>query len=99
MTKGADLMWVPIGLERSFRMAYTRTRYGTGYYIYHLYPEGLRTSRPLQAWDGNKPPDADVLELLNRAGTDIAPPGIPTKSGRAEIKDGAAVRAQLQTGP
>jgi len=31
-TKGADLMWVPLPFERMFRMAYSRTRYGTGYY-------------------------------------------------------------------
>jgi len=36
-TKGADLMWVPVPFEKSFRMAYSRTRYGTGYYIYHQY--------------------------------------------------------------
>src|SRR5215475_1407399 len=34
-TKGADLSWVPIPFEKSFQMAYWRTRYGTGYYIYH----------------------------------------------------------------
>ena len=32
ITKGADLMWVPISFEQSFRMAYSRTFYGTGYY-------------------------------------------------------------------
>src|SRR5690554_3504718 len=32
-TKGADLMWVPIGFEESFQLAYSRTYYGTGYYI------------------------------------------------------------------
>ena len=32
-TKGADLSWVPIPFERSFRMGYSRTCYGTGYYI------------------------------------------------------------------
>src|SRR6476661_5261174 len=36
-TKGADLSWVPIGFERSFRMGYSRTCYGTGYYIFHRY--------------------------------------------------------------
>ena len=34
-TKGADLMWAPIAFEKSFRMGYSRTRYGAGYYIYH----------------------------------------------------------------
>src|SRR5262245_31301413 len=78
ITKGADLMWVPIAFERSFRMAYSRTRYGTGYYIYHRYVRGAKLSWPLRAWDGKTPPDADVLKLITRAGTDLAPrPGPP----------------------
>src|SRR3954451_24243274 len=28
VTKGADLMWVPMPFENSFQMAYTRTHYG-----------------------------------------------------------------------
>ena len=36
-TKGADLIWVPVPFEKSFRMAYSRTHYGTGYYIYHQF--------------------------------------------------------------
>jgi len=35
-TRGADLVWTPVPFEKSFRMAYGRTHYGTGYYIYHL---------------------------------------------------------------
>src|SRR5205085_6334821 len=77
-TKGADLSWVPISFQRSFRMAYSRTHYGTGYYIYHQYVRGARLSRPLRAWDARTPPDADVLHLIARAGTDLAPrPGTP----------------------
>jgi hypothetical protein len=72
-TKGADLNWVPIAFEKSFRMDYSRTHYGTGYYIYHQYLHGARLSQPIRAWDGHTPPDRDVLELLGRAGTDIAP--------------------------
>jgi hypothetical protein len=30
-TKGADLSWVPIGFLQSFRMAYSRTFYGTAF--------------------------------------------------------------------
>src|SRR5262249_29905889 len=77
-TRGADLSWVPVPFERSFRMAYSRTRYGTGYYSYHQYVRGAKLSRPLRAWDGKTPPDADVLKLIARAGTDLAPvPGTP----------------------
>jgi hypothetical protein len=75
-TKGADLNWVPIPFARSLTLAYGRTHYGTGYYIYHLYPDGAdNLSAPLTPWDGRTPPPADVLGLLGRAGADIAPPG------------------------
>ena len=74
LTKGADLSWVPVPFEKSFRMAYSRTHYGTGYYIYRQFVRGIPLSQPLQAWDGKTPPAADVLELINRSGSDLAPP-------------------------
>ena len=86
-TKGADLSWVPIGFLQSFRMAYSRTFYGTGYYIYHQFVAGAKLSRALTAWDG-APPDADVLDLVGRAGTDLAPAGtggIREQSGRIQV--------------
>ena len=73
-TKGADLMWVPLPFEKSFRMAYSRTHYGTGYYIYQQFVRGIPFSQPIKAWDGKMPPGKDVLDLINRAGTDLAPP-------------------------
>jgi hypothetical protein len=74
-TKGADLIWVPLPFEDSFRIAYSRTFYGTGYYIYHILSPGMKhLSRPLESWD-RTPPAKDVLDLINRAGTDIAPTG------------------------
>ena len=72
-TRGADLLWVPMGFEQSFRMAYSRTFYGTGYYIYHQFVEGAKLSRPIEVWDAKTPPPMDVLDLISRAGTDIAP--------------------------
>src|SRR5256885_5067090 len=42
------LMWVPIPFERSFRMAYSRTHYGTGYYIFHQYVKGAKLSQPIR---------------------------------------------------
>lgn len=87
-TKGADLSWVPIGFSQSFRMAYSRTFYGTGYYIYHQFVDGAKLSRPITSWDGSAPPDADVLDLIRRAGTDLAPAGtgdIREQSGRIQL--------------
>jgi len=72
-TKGADLMWVPIGFQKSFRMAYSRTFYGTGYYIFKHYMPGATLSQPIESWSLASVPPQDVLELLRRSGTDIAP--------------------------
>ena len=71
-TKGADLTWVPIPFEQSFRMAYSRTHYGTGYYIYHQYVGGAKLSQPIRAWNAQAP-GQDVLDLIGRAGNDLAP--------------------------
>jgi hypothetical protein len=88
-TKGADLMWVPIGFEKSFRMGYSRTFYGTGYYIYHQFVKGAPLSRAVTSWDAKTTPDEDVLALLNRAGSDLAPragtAGVRDKSGRIDL--------------
>src|SRR5262245_21104306 len=73
-TRGADLSWVPIPFENSFRMGYSRTHYGTGYYIYHQFVRGTRLSQPLKGWDSKDQPDKAVLDLFNQAGTDICPP-------------------------
>jgi hypothetical protein len=84
-TKGADLNWVPIGFGKSFQMAYSRTHYGTGYYIFDRYVGGALLSQPIEAWDGATPPGEDVLRLIRSAGTDIAPqPGTPA-GNRAEV--------------
>jgi hypothetical protein len=72
-TKGADLSWMPIPFEHSFRMAYSRTHYGTGYYIYHQFARGTKLSQPIRTWNDDAVPPNDVLELIDRSGTDIAP--------------------------
>lgn len=72
-TKGADLMWVPIGFQDRFRMAYSRTCYGTGYYIYHQYLPGASLSQPIEPWNDSMTPPTEVLDFLRSAGTDIAP--------------------------
>ena len=74
MTQGADLSWVPVPFERSFTMAYSRTHYGTGYYIYDQFVPGVPLSQPLHSWNPTNPPPSDVLSLLARAGDDLLPP-------------------------
>jgi hypothetical protein len=81
ITKGADLMWVPIGFEKSFRLGYSRTRYGTGYYIYQQFVPGIPLSQPIRTWKA-EPPPRDVLELINRSGTDLLP-GVETEQGKS----------------
>jgi hypothetical protein len=85
-TKGADLVWTPIPFERSFQMAYTRTHYGTGYYIYDQFVPGTLLSHPMQSWNESTVPDQDVLDLISRSGTDIAPKiGTKEASGRLKV--------------
>ncbi|MEP0843927.1 MAG: DUF2961 domain-containing protein [Phycisphaerae bacterium] len=76
-TRGADLTWVPIPFERSFLLAYERTRYGTGYYIYHRFAPGTKhLSRPIRSWTPDDAPPRAVLDLINRSGTDLTPPHV-----------------------
>lgn len=81
-TKGADLIWTPIPFEKSLRLAYSRTNFGTGYYIYHLYANEDQLSRPLRSWNANAACDSGVVSLINRSGTDIAPLDINKKKGK-----------------
>lgn len=98
-TKGADLLWSPISFERSFRMAYSRTRYGTGYYIYSRFVPGIPLSHPLKKWDESISPDKDVLEFLSHAGSDIAPLlGTKEKSGTVQLPAGGAITLAKQRG-
>jgi len=41
----------PLGSKKSFEMAYSRTHYGTGYYIYDQFLPGAKLSQPIHAWD------------------------------------------------
>ncbi len=86
-TRGADLMWVPIPFEHSFRMAYSRTHYGTGYTITQQFVRGAKLSHPLRAWDGKTPPAADVLELISRSGSDLVPRSGSPEGKRAAIRE------------
>lgn len=97
-TKGADLSWVPIGFEKSFRLSYSRTHYGTGYFIYQLYVPGAQLSQPLRSWSEQSVPAKDVLELLARAGTDLLPSegsraarNLQRRSGEARLEPSETV--------
>ena len=106
VTKGADLMWVPIGFEKSFQMAYSRTHYGTGYYIYHQFAGGTKLSQPVKAWDGKTPPDADVLQLIRegpeseRFGIGAARADFFSRNRTVNVPPAGAVTvAQFDNGP
>lgn len=87
LTKGADLMWVPIPFERTLRLAYSRTHYGTGYYIYHHYAGGAKLSQPIRSWDAQTPAGPDVLALIRRAGTDLVPDAHSSEGRRMKIRE------------
>ena len=91
-TNGADLVWTPIPFERSFQMAYTRTHYGTGYYIYDRFVPGTPLSHPLRSWNESGIPAQDVLALISRSGSDIAPKtGCKLLSGTTDLPAHGAV--------
>jgi hypothetical protein len=84
-TKGADLIWSPVLFRESMRIAYSKTHYGTGYYIYQLFSDESRLSQPLTIWNIDKIPEQDVLDLINRAGTDVAPQNISKIHGEKKL--------------
>jgi hypothetical protein len=103
VTKGADLSWVSIPFTRSFTLAYERTHYGTGYFIYQRFPERApNLPEALSAWSPSREPPADVLALLARAGQDIWPASAASResSGALDVVSGKAVEvAALADGP
>ena len=74
-TKGADLMWRPITFDNSFRLSYGRTFYGTGYFIYHLFPQHIDHVQPRISSLSAHAPKKEVLNVIKKSGTDIAPKG------------------------
>ncbi|MGH9470771.1 MAG: DUF2961 domain-containing protein, partial [Terriglobia bacterium] len=106
-TKGADLTWVPIPFEHSFRMAYERTHYGTGYYIYHHYVGGAPLSQPIRSWNTDAVPGKDVLDLISRSGSDLVTKegsgkqnGIEQRSGEIVLPaKGSIPYAEIQKAP
>jgi hypothetical protein len=108
-TKGADLIWTPLEFEKTFRMSYERTHYGTGYYIYDLFVPGAKLSHPVHGWDGKSPPDRDVVDLVNRSGSSLLPElgsaeegamKLATEKGLVSLpKDGPIPLATMEKGP
>lgn len=101
--QGADLSWVAMPFEHSFTLAYGRTHYGTGYYIYHLFdPSAGNLTSPIRTWTPADTPPAEVLDLLSRAGTDIAPPattaGTRVASGTVDVPAASTVTFANLTG-
>jgi hypothetical protein len=95
-TKGADLMWVPLPFERSFTMAYERTHYGTGYYIYHKFAPGMTNlSRPIKGWMPEDVPSQNVLDLIARSGTNIGPAAIQGSTRTGVTGPGAGNTVEL----
>jgi hypothetical protein len=100
-TQGADLVGVPIPFQRALEIDYERTHYGTGYYIYQLFPEGARNlSQPIASW-APAPPPADVVALIQRSGEDIAPtaPEVQAQRGTLSLPPTGAVTVVDATGP
>jgi hypothetical protein len=100
-TAGADLSWIPVPFQSSLELAYGRAHYGTGYYIYDLFAPGASNlSQPPATWSAGPPP-ADVLELLDLAGADLAPTGqgVRTTQGTLDLPAGAIRPVADLTGP
>lgn len=90
-TKGADLIWSPVEFEHGFQMAYGRTHYGTGYYIYDQFVPGTKLSHQPKSWTETTVPGRDVLDLISRAGEDIAPVNDMSKAtGRVDVPAGGS---------
>jgi transcriptional regulator with XRE-family HTH domain len=94
-TKGADLSWIPMGFQKSLRLSYERTFYGTGYYIVQQFLDGISLSQPISSWNTQSLPPRDVLDLIARAGTDIAPP--PGSPGIIEVSGKTALAARQES--
>jgi hypothetical protein len=100
-TRGADLNWVPFPFERSLKLSYERTHYGTGYYIYQRVAEGAANlSQPVTSYRPDAPPQ-DVLTLLGRAGEDIAASGgeVVLHAGSVSVPARAAIELSTLSGP
>jgi len=98
-TRGADLIWTPMPFRDSIRIAYSRTFYGTGYYIYHLFADESVLSQPVKTWDINKSSDQEVKDLISSSGLDIAPKNIKSLHGKIKLKEKKIAFATIKASP
>jgi hypothetical protein len=102
-TKGADLSWTPIAFERDLRIAYGRARYGTGYFMLWKVLPGLENvSRPLASWRAGSTIPPEVIDLVAKSGTDIAPRlgDVDEQQGTLSLKrEGRATVWSSESGP
>lgn len=98
-TKGADLIWTPMPFEKSFQLAYSKTAFGTGYYIYHQYANDDQLSRPITSWDMNEAAEPEVITLLQQAGTDIAPKNITTIKENLKLSKANLLIKEIKASP
>ena len=101
ITQGGDVSWVPVSFEQSLAIAFGRTHYGTGYFIYSTYDPGAAFSQPISTWDPSTPPAPDALALLASAGGDIAPTGtgVDDRSGTLDVPPATAATIVDLQGP
>jgi hypothetical protein len=91
VTRGADLSWVPIPFSNTLTLAYERTHYGTGYFIYQLYPDrASNLSRPISSF-ALEAPDPELAKLFARAGENLAPEEADTASATVDVPAGGGV--------
>lgn len=98
-TKGADLIWSPVSFRDSLRIAYSRTHYGTGYYIYHLYADESLLSQKMNTWNPDKHPDKRIIDLIRKSGSDIAPVKIAKTAGNIKLAKGSNIITDLKSNP
>jgi hypothetical protein len=102
-TQGSDVSGVPVPFVQSLEIDFERSHYGTGYFEYHLFPACAgNLSQPVASWS-ETPPPADVLDLVDRAGQDIAPPasapGVQAYAGTVALSPGASATVFDASGP
>ena len=100
-TQGADLLGVPMGFASSLEIDFERTHYGTGYFLYDVFPAWSHNlSQPISTWNA-APPAQDVIDLINLAGQDIAPrtPEVKSLTGTLALPATGTVTVFDATGP